>query len=549
MENLTLYFFKNEFFNNSDAAHKFVTQAMMHINSYTDFDKKNTEAKTQAFLINNLAKKTSEINSLNILRIAECNILVFLGYRLEDISLIEMAINKLEPIQFSSLNSSLVNPFCLVKGEACLHYYTFKLKKGENTNNKIQDHYLLFESRKYFSILVNKVLEGGFTLDASIPQKVIVHYCEVLGHLSRYVEPFFLLDKIEKLPNKLDGSIVLAKYILLDAIREKTCDHTNPILLIKIKHLIIQAESSKHIDKRNYPFLKESKKEINEILAKYKKDHGKSEKELEAIYHEGLKQIESHNPYFQFSLKNHLLLNEHSLYCSCKLATKDDLKIESGCDHTRIPKVKKFQLLLEKLKIEFDNARQSFFRATNKKGNSKIYQNTIKTTVETQDIILTPKATELVNSFGKSFSILDKIAVGVNSVYGILTNESDLKKIYFNSYFKRRSVKQIINSESNNLFLIAMYSISQDLDKGNLYSEFHEYKNWRNAIEHDQFYLVFENANLSDLKYNYPDVKHFIKLNEFKEKTMFMLHLCRSAIFTFTWLIRKASIEWAKEPN
>lgn len=536
-----LYLFRTKFFNDLDSVKEFISSCRLEINECYSKEDKNNLLLVKAFVISELVDKTTNLIVKNYLLVAEANFLQAVAYSTDNEELFKKSRTRIKKVDIGHFDKLLMDAYFLIKGEIFLRSHLNFRKTKSSSNSTIRSHKYLFEAKKCFSILVNRYFMGELDLKANNPQKVILGFCETISHLSRFVEPFYLLQELSKFSDNRSGSIALLRYSLLNAIKEKTCDSTNPLMLIQLDRKIDNAIKSGQIDKRNLPYLNEQKADIRNVLTKYENEHGVSKHELNEILHKALEQTNKYNNYQKFLLENHLMLNEHSLYCTCKSSIKDNLKIEAGCEHTKLQELSPYELLLDKLKVEFDNARQAFFRSTSPKGKRKAYQNTVTTSNKVKGLLINTESNDLISSFGKCFFILDKIAGGVNSAFRITTDTT----IYFNSFFGRRVVKRTIDNEPINLYLIAMYSLSQDLNKESEYSQFSDYKDWRNAIEHSQLYLVNEHCDIENLKQKFPDASFFVGREEFRKKTLYLLQFTRSAIFTFTWIMRKVSIKWS----
>ena len=85
-----------------------------------------------------------------------------------------------------------------------------------------------------------------------------------------------------------------------------------------------------------------------------------------------------------------------------------------------------------------------------------------------------------------------------------------------------------------------MESISFELYHDNPDAIFQEYKEWRDAIEHNYFFLARSNSDIEELKNMYKSLKRIsiVVEEEFRNKALHLLHLCRSSIFSFVFLVR-----------
>lgn len=544
MRKSELYLFSSEFFRDSNAIHSYIKAATTKVN-VADEANKNIEAMHQAMLLSGIAERTDDAYNRALLNIAEINFLNFVAYGQANYDLYQQAKQKVNAIDSSLLSDALLDTYYSVKGEVYLQLFNLRKRKTKSLSpDNITGHELLFVAKRCYSYLLNRYLQGKISIHGESTQKVLLHYCETLGQLSRYIEPFYLLNLLSDSKVAYRASISIAKIQMLEAVFDKTCNAANPLILINIRELIKDAKQNREsMDKRNLPLLSKTDDRVNEILIGYSQEHGISQEEMKRLWHSS--EIENKlSGYSDFLAREQLYLNEHFLYCQCKLGTEDSLEIVSSCSHTMHPKVQSFELLLDKLKHEFDNARRAFYRAVQKPTDSRINTSIVKSSSNISDAIISDVYSyDLISAFAKCFAILDKIAVGINYAFSILGKDQS-KTIHFHTYFKRRVVRSVINGQQNNLFLIALYSMSQDLDKDSDYAEFYDYKDWRNSIEHNELYLVDEVDSIALLQEKYPDVDFFIPIQEFQQKAMYMLHFCRSAIFTFTWAIRKASIAW-----
>jgi hypothetical protein len=474
---------------------------------------------------------------------AKCQLLIYgayllnyVGYRTGGLNLLNRAILQLEEVSAEDLDnlpSNIVYLYHFTKGEAAL--FSFGLTERKNQQSySINGLRQVFEARRHLSFLYNESLKGQLKIGETSIKNTIVHFCETLGQLSRYTEPFFLLNRLDEKSDEYKWSKALAKQALLDAIRNKTCTSFSPILLIKLRTYLNVALNDANTDSRNLPYIESSLAEIEEALQKYYAQTGKSVEDLEKLEESIDKKDLNIPPYRRFVIDNGLGLNEHGLYCLCKKGIEDNLTILSDHKHTEVVWAKQFEIILNHLLFDFDGARRAFFRALDDQDNYEV-----RNQFANEGVLFSHQATDLIQSFKICFSILDKIATACNLAWSV-TN----KKVHFHTYFKERVVRQKIDSLPNNLFAIALFSISQDLDTQSPYAAFSEYKDWRNAAEHQNLYLVSEDANISKFKKDYPNVDYFVRKAEFKEKTVYLLHLCRSAIYSFTWAIRKQTIQF-----
>ena len=140
-------------------------------------------------------------------------------------------------------------------------------------------------------------------------------------------------------------------------------------------------------------------------------------------------------------------------------------------------------------------------------------------------------------SFRICYGILDKIALGICKLYSL-----ESKLIHFHSFWDDKK-RRIELDKIKNIHLNALYSIACDLNATN--GELKEFKNWRNKLEHNLLIL-------KDIKSDEPDILKIFKdeqfvaivdIAEFTKKTLHLLQLTRSAIFSFVYCVRLQTIE------
>lgn len=239
-----------------------------------------------------------------------------------------------------------------------------------------------------------------------------------------------------------------------------------------------------------------------------------------------------HSEYRKFTLDNFLSLNEHSLYCKCNSASKDDLRI--GIDGYVFPiaEVGKMELVLNRIKSEFAIARYLLFQGTMNLipddldiGFSELHEGEI----------INSNFEGIRLSYRTCYGILDKIAKGTCKIFKLANdNENVLFEAFWNPQNKVRWDK--INSIKNR-HLTALYSIACDLNTRS--GEMKEFKEWRNGMEHD--ILIVKNTQ----NYDYDSSKLFnddfitvVDERRFRSKAMHLIQIVRASIYHFTFMVR-----------
>jgi len=159
---------------------------------------------------------------------------------------------------------------------------------------------------------------------------------------------------------------------------------------------------------------------------------------------------------------------------------------------------------------------------------------TVKNNLSDRRIIVDKKSRLMIDSFKSTYSILDRIAVSLISIYEDVEN----KPLYFHDFIDY--VKTKIDIDSNK-YLVALESIAAELYHQNENGTLKEYKVWRDAIEHNYFFLIKDEHQIEHVKskYEYLNRIEFAAIENFENKTLHLLQLCRSAIFTLVFLLRE----------
>ena len=247
--------------------------------------------------------------------------------------------------------------------------------------------------------------------------------------------------------------------------------------------------------------------------------------------------------YRKFCLDNFLTLSEHGIYCKCIASAKDDLQIGIQNAIFKTDPVLKMQLLLNRIKSEYSLARTLFYKSNfSREENKDWYAADVEYTDLLEDEYINPSTEMLRTSFRVCYGILDKIAKGICYTYD-LTTGNDSKNILFESFWKSSEERWEKINSIRNIHLSALYSIASDFNtkKG----EWKVFKDWRNKLEHGILILVDKKIPSSDPLKVYSDKELIttIDINEFKDKTLQLLQLTRSAIFSFVFCIRLQFIQ------
>jgi tetratricopeptide (TPR) repeat protein len=280
-------------------------------------------------------------------------------------------------------------------------------------------------------------------------------------------------------------------------------------------------------------------KSLNQSLLKLGY-HNEKIQEAERLHAE---EYQSHDPYWQWCLENYLVLSEHSLYCRCAGARRDDLAIPKQASPIGGEFVPKLELLLNRIKSEFCLARALYYQGFT--ASSEIcwdpgpFEGTYTELYEGEDIGI--RMEFLRTSFRLCFGVLDKVARGIADLFKLAPTPEAL---YFESFWRPvRERKKgderrwgLINRQENPA-LVALFSLATDLNRAG--GEWGQFKEDRNQLEHGLF-LVRKNNAASIGSSGIVDLAGVdtVSATEFTERTFRMLQFTVSAVFSFAFCAR-----------
>jgi hypothetical protein len=249
-------------------------------------------------------------------------------------------------------------------------------------------------------------------------------------------------------------------------------------------------------------------------------------------------EFKQHTEFRKFCLENYLSLSEHSLFCKCSYASKDDLSIVRTGLSLYGEKVGKMELLLNRLKAEFHLARKLYYE-----GEAKTEEDSEVVYSDLDDGEVIGEAAEKIRtSFRLCFGIFDKIAHGLCYFFDLEKGQSE--NIYFDSFWNNRNspIRWAKLKDMRNPHVVALYSIASDLNIKQ--GEFGFYKEWRNKLEHNNLILV-KNTNEIDLLKLFENDKFIIRVpySVFKDQALHLLQICCAAIFSYVYCIRMESFQ------
>ena len=253
------------------------------------------------------------------------------------------------------------------------------------------------------------------------------------------------------------------------------------------------------------------------------------------------KEYEAHPKELKFYLDNFLSLTEHSLYCKCNGSAQDDLMIGFPGLPVFDRKLVLLEHLFNRIKSEFSFARKQLFDYKNSVSDDNIHYESFGV----HSVLYGTQVEKLRISFRLCFGIFDKIAQGILHLFDLQKGENE--NVYFESFWKKSKSTderwEKFNSVKN-IHLTALYSIACDLSKHN--GEFSYYKKWRNQLEHDFFSIIPKDDKRNNDILGDSFFSEWTSNDDFETKTIHLLQLVRSAIFSFSFCCRE---ELLKDKN
>lgn len=250
--------------------------------------------------------------------------------------------------------------------------------------------------------------------------------------------------------------------------------------------------------------------------------------------HQTSMEFKNLSDYRKYCLENHLSLSEHGLYCHCAASARDDLTIPNlggVIGDFIIP----MEMVLNRLKSEFSFARKLYYDYLTQKQDEELLHESCFSELF-NDELLGIDVEKLRTSFKLCFGILDKIGVAICELFDIYPPN---RNVSFQSFWqldheKRREKFETVKSPG----LLALYSIASDLNDRKD-GEWAFFKMWRNDLEH-KFVVIHKGDKPNDLynSYKFVDEMAFIKESIFITSLEQMLQITRSAIFSFTFVVR-----------
>lgn len=300
-------------------------------------------------------------------------------------------------------------------------------------------------------------------------------------------------------------------------------------------------EALKHLDFLT-PELRQTTFKKLDYYTEWLHNKGYTEKLFGKEEDETLLESKNHTPYRQFCLKHYLSLNEHALYCDCAASATDNLQITCEVRAIGGDFVPQMSALLNRIKAEFCFARNLFYQAEKRdRYEDNEEDKEIDYAELCDDALLSTRIEMMRTSYRLSYGVLDKIAIGICTLF-----KAENKEVGFDNFWKKRGQEKrwslLCEKSEQNPWLLPLYSIAYDLNTNSQSSgAWKNLKELRNGLEHG-FVSVVERLPPTDVFEIYKDsnfISFVISEQEFRDQTLYLLQLCRAAIFYFTFCVRR----------
>ena len=513
---------KNKFFKAFEKAFHYSKKAW---NEAMHFNTKGEEIEVLGRIINLEVAGNTEINpSIKSLYYKFAGMISGeIGVTKQDVVYLQMAMAYFRFVDSNTLAGDSKYQYFFRKGRNL--FYLQKLEKKISVELELEfDYYqsvitYLLPAQNLLQICFKEGIVERKLVSQANRNYILLHMSYVAAELNRWIEFHYYLNFIPILER--DASFYIMDAFNLEAYYDFTHCSKYSALTTKI------IEVCKKCLEFNLPAY--NKKPIEEILNKHvdiAKYYGS-----QLLLHKSFKY--NHSKYRRWCLDNNLTLNEHSLYCDCENSKRDNLMLKTSHPHTKKKWLWSFQILIEQLKFDFDKVRLNFYNATQENvslANSRSVQSKFKDS----NLYTSFRSRLLIESFKGTYSILDRIAVAFVSIFDDLTD----KPIYFHDLADRLKNKTSIKK---NKYVIAIESIAYEINHQSENATLNEYKIWRDAIEHNFFYLIKDNATISEVSDKYSNLNRvsFANIHLFTSRTEHFMQLCKSAILTLCFLLRE----------
>ncbi len=249
------------------------------------------------------------------------------------------------------------------------------------------------------------------------------------------------------------------------------------------------------------------------------------------------KEVAAHDKYWRWCLDQRLVLSEHSLYCHCAAARRDDLSVLSAAAVLSGELVPHMEVLTNRIKSEYCLARSLLFQAgepdTALAWDLKPFEGTFTDLLDNESSGMAPEL--LRTAFRLCFGILDRIARGIAEFLKLPING---KLVYFHGFWRSLGDEawDTLNSQDS-ANLVALHGLARDLSE-RAGGEWAHLRRYRNLFEHELCLVTNETGQRAPWL---PSSIEELPLEVLSSHANDMLRFTRAAIYHFVFLVREKS--------
>lgn len=429
--------------------------------------------------------------------------------------------------------------FKLIYSVSILAYFNLLRAETKDPKNLARKDFIepALQGKYYLTSLYNEYLSNPKLLSKPQLIKVLNTLGSYLGMFSRWYEGLYFLRKAEILDRE-DPNTISMKAGILDAIEEKTCSNYGSLLLLETIDSCKWVYNSNRILEKDKIIFREIAKSKRKVL----RDQKQSITELRKHKNLHLTEFLDYSNYEKFCFEKDLYLTEHSIYCSCKMSTRDDITIKSGHSHTHINYVDPFEDTLNTVRFDFVLARQNYFNSIPSSKLTGFNTRNIGVQNKVRDL----KIAMLKDSFRLCYSILDTIGIAILDALEIDYNKilkekfpGQNKHIHFTNLWELGLIET--KHFETNYYLQTLYSIAYEV-MTKKYSGLKKYREVRNAMEH-RIFRISESKKVNKKNASV----YWMQREELEEMTQLLLVYTKSLIFTYVNFVRKVTVY--KDPD
>lgn len=419
--------------------------------------------------------------------------------------------------------------------------YFYQVKSGASDSELRSKNFIdpILKAKAYLSKIYGKYLANKSLLNTGQLIRCLESLGICYGALSRWYEALYYLNLAESLEAN-NPNVYFTKAKVLDRIQSNTCISYNKMLMLEV------IDTAKKIYSSDY-YPDSTIKEFEQMasgMRKVLRENKISIPELRKHKSKAIQGVSDYSDYEKFCIENRLFLNEHSQYCQCRRATRDDIEIKSSHSHTQIDYVKPFESIMNALVFDYVMARQNYYDSLD---NSRLTRFSLRSLVHSREgHKYSIRISLLKDSFRLCYSIFDSISLLILEAleidYSSIRKENDNKRpIHFTNIWD-----DLVSDEhfDGNYYVQTLYSIAYDIKTRT--SGHKEFKDIRNAMEHKAFWVLKRGGESVGMEFS-RDSYYEIEEEELYDKTLLLLVYTKSLIMSFTYFMRRVTVK--KDPR